>query len=77
MAFAQYRIRALLICHYVRLNTSIETVVELDHLPTEQEALKYLWPIADERVKQAWCEDCPYELYVSVIEPVGSLPESG
>jgi hypothetical protein len=65
-----YRIRALLLCHDVRLNTSIETVVELDHAPTEEEALHILWPIGEEKVKQAWCEDCPFELYAYTIQPV-------
>lgn len=72
MALITFCIRAQLICHDVRLNTSIETLVESDHIPSEAEALKLLFPIADERVKQAWCEDCPYELYISSIEPVDS-----
>jgi hypothetical protein len=76
MPLQTYRLRALLICHDVRLNTSVETQVALDHMPSEKEAILLLCPIADKEVARNYCEDCPYELYISVIEPIDADPSA-
>lgn len=72
MPLQTYRLRALLLCHDVRLNTSVETLVTLDHVPSEKEAILLLYPIADKEVARNFCEGCPYELHISVIEPISS-----
>jgi hypothetical protein len=64
-----YHIRALLLCHDVRLNTSIETRATLGHIPTEEEAIQLLWPVGEEMVARNGCEGCPFELGVYSIEP--------
>ncbi len=68
-----YRLQAALLCHDVRLNTSIELEVALDHYPTEKEAILLLSPVAEERVARAFCEGCPYDLSVYNIEAVGPV----
>ena len=72
-----YRIRAHLICHDVRLNTAIEIEAQLDHVPTEAEAIQLLAPAAEERVARAFCEGCLYELSVTGIQPIGLDPVDG
>jgi hypothetical protein len=67
-----YRISAVLLCHYVRLNTHIQIQVALDHLPSESEAESLLWPEAERVVARNFCEDCPYEIYGIEILPQGS-----
>ncbi len=73
MAQTLYRIRAALLCHDVRLNTSIEIEASLDHFPSEAEAIQLLSPAAEERVARAFCEGCPYDLSVVDIQPVRIL----
>ena len=66
-----YRIRAVLLCHDVRLNTHIQIEVSLDHFPTQSEAESLLWPEAERVVARNFCEGCNYEIYaveVTVIE---------
>jgi len=58
----QYRLRARILCHDVRLSDWIETVVTLDTAPTPEEAERLLWPAADALVAQNLCECCPYDL---------------
>ncbi len=70
MPITRYRLSAALLCHDVRLNTSVSIEVELDHAPTEREAIQLLSPVAEERVAQAWCEGCPYDLSVYEIIPL-------
>ncbi len=65
-----YRLRASLLCHDVRLNTSVETEVLLDHVPSEAEAIQILSPIAEERLVRAFCEGCPYDLSVYEIQEI-------
>jgi hypothetical protein len=69
-----YRIRASLLCHDVRLNTSIETLALFDHVPSEEEALRVLYPIADARVARDFCEGCNYHLSVFDIQAVDPPP---
>jgi RimJ/RimL family protein N-acetyltransferase len=68
---AVYHIRAHLLCHDVRLNTSIETDVLLDRFPSEAEALRLLYPAADAMVTRNFCEGCPYDLSIIHIYPAG------
>lgn len=72
MARARYCIRSGLLCYDVRLNTSIQIEVELDHEPTEKEAILLLSPLAEETVARNWCEGCIYELYGIEIVIVGT-----
>jgi hypothetical protein len=62
-----YRIHAALLCHDVRLNTSVEIEAVLDHWPDEREALRLLTPAAEECVTRAFCEGCPYDLSLTSI----------
>ncbi len=73
MALTKYRIHAALLCHDVRLNTSVEIEAVLDHYPTEAEAIRLLTPAAEERVTRALCEGCPYDLSVTEILPIGPV----
>ncbi len=57
-----YRIRAKLLCHDVRLNTRVETVVELERPLTPNEAEQLLWPVVEALVARYNCEGCPYDL---------------
>ncbi len=59
----KYLLRSGLLCHDVRLNTSIQMEVELDHAPTEKEAIHLLSPLAEETVARNFCEGCLYEFY--------------
>lgn len=72
MARARYCIRSGLLCHDVRLNTSIQIEVELDHEPTEKEAILLLSPLAEETVARYWCKDCNYDLFGIEITLVGT-----
>jgi hypothetical protein len=65
-----YLLRAHLLCHDVRLNTSIEIQVALDHSPTEKEAIQFLCVKAEEEVTRNFCEGCPYELSLISIQLV-------
>ncbi len=56
------RLKARILCHDVRLNDWVETVVTLEKPPTPQEAERLLWPTADALVARNLCEGCPYEL---------------
>jgi hypothetical protein len=64
-----YRITSGLYCHDVRLNTSIQIEVALDHFPSEQEAIRLLCPTAEAVVTKNFCEGCPYEFYGIQITP--------
>ncbi len=65
-----YRIHAALLCHDVRLNTSVETKVWLDHYPSEIEAIRILSPIAEQKLVESFCEGCLYDLTVTEIEAI-------
>jgi hypothetical protein len=73
MTILRYRISANLLCHDVRLNTRVEVEVELDHPPGEEEAIRLLAPAAEARVARAFCEDCPYDLTVIEVQPLGPV----
>ena len=64
----RYRLKAHLLCHDVRLNSWVETVVALAEAPSQAEGERLLWPAADALVAAHGCEGCPYELSdVSVV----------
>jgi hypothetical protein len=67
-----YRIRAVLLCHDIRLNTHIQVDVTLDHRPDEAEAQRYLWPEAERVTAKNNCEECPYDLYSIEITALSS-----
>lgn len=75
MPKTRYRLRAHLLCHDVRLNSSVKVDVALDHFPTEQEAIRLLWHAGEAEVTRNFCEGCPFELSVTEIEPLGPVPE--
>ena len=68
----RYRLQARLLCHDVRLNSEVETIVALDEAPTQSEAERLLWPVADALVAENGCEGCPYEL-----SAINTTPETG
>jgi hypothetical protein len=66
-----YRISANLLCHDVRLNTSITDIVPVDHKPVLEEELAHLlWPAGVQLVAKNFCEGCPFELYEFVVEEI-------
>ena len=69
-----YRIRATLLCHDVRLNTSLQDEVEFDHWPNEKEAIHLLWPAGEAVVAKNFCEGCPFELGIVSIELIRRIP---
>ncbi|MFN8442559.1 MAG: hypothetical protein U0175_17425 [Caldilineaceae bacterium] len=66
---ASYRLRARLLCHDVRMNRWIESIVALAAEPNVAEAIRLLQPLADQTVAADNCEDCPYELLDVTISP--------
>lgn len=62
----KYKITANLLCHDVRLNTEISTVVETMNEPTEAEADILPAPIAEEllSIPVYNCRGCRYELSI-------------
>jgi hypothetical protein len=68
----KYKITANLLCHDVRLNTEISTVVETTNEPTEMEADIFLAPVAEEFLSAPAydCRGCQYELSIFRICPV-------
>ncbi len=68
-----YRIHAALLCHDVRLNTSIEIEVPLDHYPSDKEAIDLLWPVGEACVARNFCEGGPFDLSVTEITPLGPV----
>lgn len=62
--FKRYKITANLLCHDVRLNTEISTVVEMMIEPTKAEADILLAPVAEElmSIPAYDCRGCRYEL---------------
>ena len=64
--FKKYKITANLLCHDVRLNTEISTVVEMMIEPTEAEAEILLAPVAEEllSIPAYDCRGCRYELSI-------------
>ena len=68
----RYRLKAHLLCHDVRLSSLVETVVALEEAPSQAEAERLLWPVADALAAENGCEGCPYELSaVSVVPEFG------
>lgn len=67
-----YRLSAGLLCHDVRLNTTIKTTVKFDRPPTEDEALHLLWPVGEAEVARNFCENCPFELRAINVEEISS-----
>jgi len=68
-----YRLKAHLLCHDVRLNSWVETVVIREEEPSLAEAERLLWPAADALVARNGCEGCPYEL--SAVSVAAELSE--
>jgi len=64
--FKKYKITANLLCHDVRLNTEISTIVEMMIEPTEAEADILLAPVAEELLSTPAydCRGCRYELSI-------------
>lgn len=62
MPAVYYRLTANVLCHDVRLNSEVETAVALDHSPTEAEAERLLYPVADALVSEYGCQGCAYQL---------------
>ena len=74
--FKKYKITANLLCHDVKLNTTISSVVEMAIEPTEAEAGILLAPVAEEFLSAPTydCRGCQYELSIFRI---ALLEESG
>jgi hypothetical protein len=68
--FKKYKITANLLCHDVRLNTEISTIVEMMVEPTKAEADILLAPVAEEllSIPAYDCRGCRYELSIFRIE---------
>ena len=64
-----YRLRARLLCHDIRLNRWIESVVLAVTEPSIAEAERLLYPLADQIVAADNCEDCPYDLLDVTVSP--------
>lgn len=58
----QYEITANILCHDIRLNTSVSIILTLDQPPSPATVQFYVYQVADPTVEQAGGEGCPYDV---------------
>ena len=66
----KYKITARLLCHDVRLNTYISTIVEAETAPLKDSFERLLAPEADEALAEYRCAGCQYKLFEISVEKI-------